>query len=165
MKRIAFLVNAQNPTALALFRRSLENAATLTKTELQEYSVGSAHELPEAFNAMAKAGVDGTVVAEDSLFVSNASAIGALAVAKRIPASGFPHLVDAGGLLGYGADRTALFARTSYFVDRILKGMKPSELPYERATKFGLVVNLKTAKALGLAIPQTVLVRADRAIG
>ena len=164
IQRAGFLVNALNPTGFALFRKSLQEGARLTKIELQEFTVREASELPEAFNAMAKAKVEGVVIAEDSLFVSNANAIGALVLSHYIPASGFTHLADAGGLLGYGADRAALFGRVAYFVDRILKGAKPGELPYERATKFELIVNMKTAKSLGLSMPPAVLVRADRVI-
>ena len=164
ISRAGFLVNALNPTGFALFRKSLAEAARLTQIELQEFAVREAAELPEAFHAMVKARIEGAVVAEDSLFVSNAAAIGALVVTHRIPTSGFTHLADAGGLLGYGADRRALFGRAGYFVDRILKGAKPGELPYERATKFELIVNMKTAKALSLAIPSSVMVRAERVI-
>ena len=162
ISRVAFLVNALNPAGFSLFRKSLEEAARLTKVELQEFTVREGADLPDAFNAMAKAKIDGVVVAEDSLFVSNAGIIAALAVTHKIPASGFTHLADAGGLLGYGANRSALFGRASYFVDRILKGAKPGDLPYERATRFELIVNLKTAKMLGLTIPPSVLVRGDK---
>ena len=162
ISRVAFLVNVLNPAGFSLFRKSLEEAARLTKVELQEFTVREGTDLPEAFNAMAKAKIDGVVVAEDSLFVSNAGIIAALAVTHKIPASGFTHLADAGGLLGYGANRSALFGRASYFVDRILKGAKPGDLPYERATRFELIVNLKTAKMLGLTIPPSVLVRGDK---
>ena len=164
IQRAGFLVNALNPTGFDLFRKSLQEGARLTKIELQEFTVREASELPEAFNAMAKSKIEGVVIAEDSLFVSNAGAIGALVLSHHIPASGFTHFADAGGLLGYGADRAALFGRAAYFVDRILKGAKPGELPYERATKFELIVNMKTAKSLGLSMPAAVLVRADRVI-
>ena len=162
--RVAFLVNALNPGGFTLFRKNLEEAARLTKVELQEFTVREGTDLPEAFNAMAKAKIDGVIVAEDSLFVSNAGIIAALALTHKIPASGFTHFADVGGLLGYGAHRSALFGRASYFVDRILKGAKPGELPYERATRFELIVNLKTAKALALAIPPSVLVRGDKIV-
>ena len=164
VSRVGFLVNARNPTGFALFRKSLEDAALLTKVELQEFTIGEAADLPQAFIAMSTAKIGGVVIAEDSLFVSNAGIIGALALTHRIPASGFTHFADAGGVIGYGADRAALFGRAAYFVDRILKGAKPGDLPYERATKFELIVNLKTAKTLGLSIPSTVLVRADRVL-
>jgi putative ABC transport system substrate-binding protein len=164
VNRAAFLVNALNPGGFALFRKSLEEGARLTKVDLQEFPVREGADLPEAFNAMAKAKVDGVVVAEDSLFVSNAGIIAALALTHKIPASGFTHFADAGALLGYGANRSALFGRAGYFVDRILKGAKPGDLPYERATQFELIVNMKTAKALGLTIPASIMVRTDRVI-
>ncbi|MBI2753071.1 MAG: hypothetical protein HYX46_06105 [Betaproteobacteria bacterium] len=83
---------------------------------------------------------------------------------KRLPSVGYASYADAGGLLAYGANRPALYGRSGYFLDRIFKGAKPGEIPFERAAKFDLIVNLKTAKSLGLTIPQSILLRADRVI-
>jgi len=85
-------------------------------------------------------------------------------VANRIPASGFTNFADAGGLLGYGANRPLVYGRAAYFVDRIFKGSKPGDLPIERATTFELIVNLKIAKVLGITIPQELLQRANKVI-
>jgi putative ABC transport system substrate-binding protein len=81
---------------------------------------------------------------------------------KRLPSAGFKEFAEAGGLLGYGVDILGLFRRAAYFVDRILKGVPPADLPVERPTKFELVINLKTANQIGLIIPPNVLARADR---
>ncbi len=98
------------------------------------------------------------------MFQANAGALAGLAMQKRLPSAGFKEFAEAGGLLGYGADIIRLFRRAAYFVDRILKGAKPADLPIEQPTKFELVINLKTAKALGLTIPPLVLGRADQVI-
>jgi putative ABC transport system substrate-binding protein len=93
-----------------------------------------------------------------------AEAIAALAAARRLPSVGYALYADAGGLLAYGSNREAVYRRAGSFVDRIVKGAHPGELPIERARKFDTVVNLKVAQALGLKIPQTVLLHADRVI-
>ena len=87
-----------------------------------------------------------------------------LALANKLPSIGAREYAQAGGLIGYGVDIPSLYRRAAYFVDRILKGAKPADLPIEQPTKFELIVNLKTAKALGLAISETFLVRADGVI-
>src|SRR6185295_9051113 len=98
------------------------------------------------------------------LLNSLAVTIAGLAAVKQLPAVGYASFADAGGLLAYGSNRSALYGRAAYFLDRIFKGAKPGEIPFERASKFDLIANRKTAKALGVAIPQSVLLRADRMI-
>jgi putative ABC transport system substrate-binding protein len=95
---------------------------------------------------------------------SNSGRIAEIAGQKRLPSAGNTDLAEAGGLIGYGVNVPAMFYHAAYFVDRMLKGAKPGDLPVERATKFDLVLNLKTAKALGLTIPQSLLLRADQVI-
>ena len=101
----------------------------------------------------------------DALFDAERKRIISFAAGNRLPAfygeRGFP---EAGGLISYGANVIDLYRRTAYFIDKILKGVKPADLPIEQPTKFELVINLKTAKALGLTIPQTLLLRADQVI-
>ena len=161
--RVAVLVNPNNPF-VAISLKSMEAAAKTMKVELLQFPVRETGDIPGAFIAMAKAKVDAAVIAEEPLLNSNAGVIAGLAAIQRIPAVGFTNLADAGGLLAYGANRPVVFGRAAYFVDRILKGAKPGDLPIERATKFELIINMKTAKALGIKIPQSILVRADKVI-
>ena len=113
---------------------------------------------------MANKRVEATVIGENALLNSNVGVIAALATSHRLPASGLATFPDAGGLLGYGANRPLVYGRAANFVDKILKGAKPGDIPIERATRFELIVNLKTAKALGIKIPQQLLQRAERVI-
>jgi putative tryptophan/tyrosine transport system substrate-binding protein len=104
-------------------------------------------------------------VGTDPLVNTNRVSINTLALNASLPSVvGFPEFVEAGGLISYGANYPALFGRAAEFVDKILRGAKPAEIPVEQPTKFDLVVNLKTAKALGLDIPPTLLARADEVI-
>jgi putative ABC transport system substrate-binding protein len=123
-----------------------------------------AEDLPEAFNAMGKERCDALLVNNEPLLNSHIGAIASLAAVKRLPSVGYASFADAGGLLAYGANRAALYGRVGYFVDRIFKGAKPGDIPFERAAKFDTIINLKTAKALGITIPPTVRLRADRVI-
>jgi ABC transporter substrate binding protein len=108
--------------------------------------------------------VDSVVVTQDGEFAAGFSEIATLAVANKLPSIGAREYAEAGGLIGYGADILGLYRRAAYFVDRILKGAKPADLPIEQPTKFELVVNLRTAKTTGLGIAETFLVRADEVI-
>jgi len=163
IKRVSVLVNPLNPYNAVNFR-DIAAAAKQMKVELHEFGVKGVEEFPGAFVAMAKKRVEAAVISEDPLFNSNVGIIAALAATHRLPAIGLTTFPDAGGLLGYGANRPLLYGRAANFVDRILKGAKPGDLPIERATKFDLIVNLKTAKALGIKISQQLLQRADRVI-
>jgi putative ABC transport system substrate-binding protein len=131
---------------------------------MQEFPVRDAAGLPEAFNAMEAVRMDAVVVNNEPLLNSHAGTIAALATVKRLPTVGYASFADAGGLLAYGANRPALYGRAGYFLDRIFKGAKPGDIPFERAAKFDVIANLKTARALGLSIPQPFLLRIDRVI-
>lgn len=104
------------------------------------------------------------VFAEGPLLYSNWGAIAALAASHRLLAIGMPNYPDAGGLWGYGANRALMYGRVAFFVDKIFKGAKAGDLPLERATRFDLVVNQKTAKALGVKIPNLISVQATKVI-
>ena len=98
------------------------------------------------------------------MLISNAPAVAALALKQRLPSCGWPDFAIAGGLMAYGVDYPDMFRRAATFVEKILKGAKPGDLPIERSTKFEIIVNLKTAKALGLTIPYNLLARANEVI-
>jgi putative ABC transport system substrate-binding protein len=161
--RVAVLINpanAGNPLQLQTMRVTA-NALNL---ELQALEVRNAKELGEVLAAMAQRRVEALVVPTDTLLRAHAAEIADRAASLRLPSAGSREYAEAGGLIGYGPDPVPLYRRSAYFVDRILKGAKPDDLPIERATKVDLVINLKTAKALGITIPQSLLVRADDVI-
>jgi putative ABC transport system substrate-binding protein len=113
---------------------------------------------------MAKEKVDGFALIEDIVLIQNHKRIADAAIRQRLPSISFVEYPEAGGLFGYGANYLALYRRAPVFVDKILKGARPSDIPIERPTTFEFVVNMKTAKALGLAVPSATLLRADRQI-
>ena len=159
----AVLLNPSNPVSKPVLQ-AMEVAAKSLKVGLQKFDVRGPDELGGTFSAMAASRVEAVVIPEHSIYVANAGLIADLAAKRRIPSAGFPAIPEVGGLIGYGANHAELYRRAAYFVDKILKGAKPGELPVEQPTKFELVVNMKTAKALGLKIPQSILVRADKVI-
>jgi len=107
----------------------------------------------------------GVLVLRDALFLARRTQIAALAAKSRLPTVyGYRKMAEAGGLMAYGASTRHIFRRAATYVDKILKGAKPADLPVEQPTRFELVVNLKTAKALGLTFPPSILVRADQVI-
>jgi len=161
--RVAVLVNPDNP-AMAPIIQAMELTARSFKMGVQQFPVRGPNEFDPAFSAMAKSHIDALVIIEEPMFQANAGMLAGLAMQKRLPSAGFNEFVEAGGLLGYGVDIFGLFRRAAYFVDRILKGVPAADLPVERPTKFEVVVNLKTAKALGLTVPASVLLRADHVI-
>jgi putative ABC transport system substrate-binding protein len=163
LKRVAALFNVQNAYNEVYFRE-MEPAAKLMQVELQQFVIKGVEELPGAFAAMAEKRMEAAVIGEDPVLNTHGGAIAALAVAHRLAASGYTNFARDGGLLGYGANRPLVYARAANFVDRIFKGAKPGDLPIERATKFDLIVNLKTATVLGIKIPPQLLLRADRVI-
>ena len=113
---------------------------------------------------MAKRRVDAVVVTEDGEFAPSFGAIATLAAANKLASIGAREYAQAGGLIGYGGNLPSLYRRAAYFVDKILKGAKPADLPIEQPTGFELVINLKTAKTLGLEIAPAMLARADEII-
>ena len=117
------------------------------------------------FAAMADQQFGALVIHEDTMLNANANALAIFAAVRRLPSSGFPEFVRAGGLLAYGINFPDTDYRAAAFVDKILNGAKAADLPVERSTKFNLTINLQTAKALGLDLPATVLAHADEVIG
>jgi putative ABC transport system substrate-binding protein len=162
-RQVAVLLNADSPATIPTLRAMEATAASL-KLELQQFPVRGPGEFDGAFAAMAKRRVDAVVVLDDGMLAAHVGAIAKLAAKMRLPSIGLGEFAEAGGLMAYGVNRVESFHRAAYFVDRILKGAKPADLPVEQATRFETVLNLKTAKALGLQFPQAVLARADRVI-
>jgi putative ABC transport system substrate-binding protein len=161
--RVAALLNPANGSSGPALQ-AMRAAAKSLKLELQPFEARSPKEFGSIFSAMAKGHIDAIVVQQDTLFRVHASEIAHLAAKQRLPSVGNKEFAEAGGLIGYGVNDSELYRRGAYFVDRVLKGAKPGDLPIERPTRFELVVNLKTAKALGITIPQSILVRTDRVI-
>ena len=162
-RRVTALLNPNNP-AQELSFQAMETTARSLKMELQRLDVREAGKIESAFSAMAKQRADAVVIPLDSMFNVNGRAIADLAAKLRLPSAGPREFAEAGGLIGYGVNRLDGWRHAAYFVDKILKGAKPADLPVERPTKFELVVNLKTAKAIGLTVPPGLLARADQVI-
>ena len=159
MRRIAVLTNAADPVFAKLVLDQVELAGRITGIEIQPIPVhGPNEELDAAFATIARGRADAVVI-QGSLSTKR---IADLALEYRLPAASTTRgFVDSGGLMSYGADGPALFRHSAKFVDRILQGRQPNDLPIEQPTKFELAVNLRTAKAMGLTIPETFLLRAD----
>jgi putative ABC transport system substrate-binding protein len=162
-RRVAVLSNPDNPARGGTLK-AMEATARSLKVELQEFEARGPTEFESVFSMMTKSRIDAVVPTQDSVLAANVRAIADLAAKKRLPSVGTKEFSEAGGSIGYGMNFPYNYRRAAYFVDRILEGAKPADLPIEQPTKFELVINLKTAKALGLTIPQSILVRADEII-
>jgi putative ABC transport system substrate-binding protein len=162
--RVAVLYYAPNPTE-PLVWHTLPEAAKPLNVTLQPYAVQDPTEFAGAFAAMTKARAEALLVRSNTFMNTHTRRIVDLAAQSRLPAI-YPYkeAAAAGGLMGYGVNLADNFRRLGFYVDKILKGAKPADLPVEQPTKFDLVINLKTAKALGLTIPQSLLMRADEVI-
>jgi len=162
--RVAVLTNPTNGSHPAL-TRELQVAARALGVQLQFLEARSPEQFDDAFAAMTRERAAALLVLTDAMFIGQRRRIVDLAAASRLPAMYHQReFVDAGGLISYGASVSDMFRRAATHVDKILKGAKPADLPVEQPTKFEFVVNVKAAKALGLTIPQTLLLRADEVI-
>ena len=162
LRRVAALWHPANPTN-PIQLKSAHAAARSLGMQLDPVSVQNPTDFDSAFKAVR--GTDGLLMLESPFFTTHRARLAELAVESRLPAIyGQREYVDVGGLMSYGADYRDLFRRAARHVDKILKGAKPADLPVEQPTKFELVINLKTAKALGLTIPPSLLARADQVI-
>jgi ABC-type uncharacterized transport system substrate-binding protein len=160
---VGLLLNLANPINESILPEMSRFAQPL-KLKLHQFDVRAPAEFEGAFAAMAAKRVGAFVVIDDAMMISNAPAVAALALKQRLPSCGWPDFAIDGGLLAYGVDFPDMFRRAATFVDKIRKGAKPGDLPVERSTKFEIIVNLKTAKVLGLTIPYNLLARADQVI-
>jgi putative ABC transport system substrate-binding protein len=164
-KRIAAFINPSNETNRVLFPREAPPAAAKLGFQLDIINVRGAGEIPGAVAAAKAAGAEALWIIGDPIFHAPPNMLPDLALQAGLPSSYLIRdIVQAGGLISYGPDFLALFRRGAYYVDRILKGAKPADLPIEQPTKFLLAINLKTAKSLGLEIPVSLLTRADELI-
>jgi putative tryptophan/tyrosine transport system substrate-binding protein len=164
ISRVALLWNPVDPGAQA-YRNAVENAARRLGVTFHAVEARGHQQLEAAFAAMLRERADGVVVLQDPVLLSARRQVVALSVRHRLPAVyALREFVEVGGLMSYGVNVAHQFRRAAAYVDKILKGAKPADLPVEQPTKFELVINLKTAKALGLTIPQSLLVRADEII-
>jgi putative ABC transport system substrate-binding protein len=145
--------------------KAVEDTGQKLGLRIQPVAVRSATEYERAFSSIVQERAGGVLVLSTPLFMGGAKELAELALTHKLPTMFGPREhVEAGGLLSYSPDRADLYRRAATYVDKILKGASPSELPVQQATKFELVVNLRTAKSIGLTIPQTVLLRADQVI-
>ena len=143
----------------------MQAAARALNVRLDMLDAGNPTKFDGALAAIETSGARGIIVTADPLFVANRAQVIQLAAKKRLAAVYFTKdFVVAGGLMSYGASRAESFRRAATYVDKILKGAKPGELPIEQPTTYELVINLNTAKALGITIPQSILVRVDEVI-
>jgi putative tryptophan/tyrosine transport system substrate-binding protein len=162
--RVAVLTNPGNPTR-ALMLAEAEAAMRALGGQLQVFDARGPDEFDMIFSALRRTPVDALLILVDPMLFGQRKRLAELTARTRLPAAtGLREFADAGVLMTYGASLSDLFRRSATFVDKILKGAKPGDLPIEQPTKFELVINLKTAKALGLTIPQTLLLRADEVI-
>ena len=164
LERIAILENSAEP-GVAQMRKQLDEAAGALKVRLQNLDVRTLNDLTSAFQAANKGRTEALLAITSFVLISHQGRIVELAQQNRLPAIyPWPEFVQTGGLMSYGANSEDLFRRAATYVDKILRGAKPADLPVEQPTKFEFIVNLKAAKQIGLTMPQKVLARADRVI-
>jgi putative ABC transport system substrate-binding protein len=164
LSHVTVLVNPNNRGSYQGME-AMQAAAEQLKVTVRTIEVRSPNEVESAFSAIARERANGVVVGPDGIFFNQRARIAALALERKLPTVFVWDLaVESGALMAYGPNVLAMCYRLAYFVDKILKGAKPGDLPVEQPTKFDLAINLKTAKALALTIPQSILLRADRVI-
>ena len=165
ISRVAALWNPANPIFQAIQRRETEVAARALGMQLQFVEARAPDEIDRAFARVAKERMRALLVLNDPVFTAQRKQIADLSAKHRFPTvSGTREYTEVGGLMAYGPSFPDMYRRAAYYVDRILKGTKPADLPVEQPMKFELIINLKTAKQIGLTIPPNVLARADKVI-
>ena len=164
VSRVAFLHNPSDASNV-IFLKQLQSSARGMGLTIRLSEVRDPTDFDRAFSAMAREGVNGLMVAAGTLTSTHRKRIVDLALKSRIPAMyGERSFVEVGGLMSYAANFVEQYRRAAVYVDKVLKGTKPADIPVEQPTKFELVINLKTAKQMGLTIPQSVLYQADKVI-
>jgi putative tryptophan/tyrosine transport system substrate-binding protein len=163
--RIAVLANPASAHVFGIYTQDAERAARVLGLQLVKAEASQPRELDGVFDAAVRGGAQGLLVLTDPMLSAQARRIAELAAHHRLPAMYWgKRFVEVGGLAAYSADFDAMVRRSTYYLDRILKGARPSELPVEQPTRFALIINLKAAAALGLTLPPSMLVRADQVI-
>jgi putative ABC transport system substrate-binding protein len=142
----------------------MRSTAQSLGVEILEFPIRGPQDFDEVLHEMAARNIDAVAINEDPIVLSNSKALVAAVASRGLPAIGFIEFAEAGGLMAYGVNIVELHRRAAVFVDKILKGAKPGDLPVERPTKFNFIVNLKAAKVLNIAIPPAMLARADELI-
>jgi len=160
---VGVLLNPINP-ANAQILPAMRRTAEPLKLKLHQFGVREPAEFEAAFAEMASKRIGALAVIDDAYLVANAQTLAQMALRQRLPSSGWPDYAAAGGLLSYGVNFPDMFRRAATFVDKILKGAKPNDLPVERPTKFETIVNVKTARAIGIEVSTSLLLRADEVI-
>lgn len=164
LSRAAILMNPDNSSHFTILK-DIQLAARSIQVNVQPFHARTLPEIENAFPGMIREKSNALIVIPDPFFISQWRQIAELAARSRLPSiSRFQEYPQAGGLMSYGNSNEDNYGRAAYYVDRIFKGARPGDLPVEQPTKFYLVVNMKTARALGITIPPSVLVRADRVI-
>jgi putative ABC transport system substrate-binding protein len=164
LSRVAVLVNPTNSSHAAILK-STQDAARKLDIKVLPAEARTPQEIERAFSAMAREHAGAVIIAIDAFFIQQGRQIAQLAAKQRLPSmAGSREYVEAGGLMSYGQNLADNYRRAATYVDKILKGARPGDLPIEQPTTFELFINRKTAKAIGLAIPQELLLRADRVI-
>lgn len=164
LSRVAVLVNPSNPANIKNLE-GLEAAGQKRGVKILRADARTPQEIDDAFSLIRQQNAGALVVSLEPLFQQQKSQIAELTAKHRLPSmAAYREYAEAGGLMSYGSNLTEIFQRTATYVDKILKGAKPADLPVEQPTKFELVINRKTAKALGLTIPQSLLISADKVI-
>jgi putative ABC transport system substrate-binding protein len=164
LAKAAVLLNANNQAGSQLILRELAPTAKALKVELLTFEARGPGDFESIFAAMIAQQIGAAVIHEDPMFNANSKAIVDIVARHRLPTCGFPEFAAAGGLMAYGINLPELDRRAAVFVDKILKGAKPADLPVERASKFTTIVNLRTARAMGIDMPTSILLRADEVI-
>jgi putative ABC transport system substrate-binding protein len=168
LSRVALLVNATDKPGTVRYVDAGRTAADPLRVTISPIAVSATDELPNAFSAINEDNLQGAVLTQDGLFFSSIEGfqrLSKLAIDRNVPMIGYSRqMAENGALLSYGPDSLGIIRRAGAYIDKILKGAKPSDLPVEQPAKFELIVNLKTARALGLTVPPMILARADEVI-
>jgi ABC-type uncharacterized transport system substrate-binding protein len=165
VSKVALLVNPNDRDSARRYIDEAQRAAEKLQLALHPFEVRAPADLALAFSKMRDNQINGVVVSQDGLFFVTRKDIADLALTHRLPLAVYSReTVEAGALASYGPSNYGIFRRSGFYIDKILKGTKPADLPVEQPTKFEFIINLKTAKALDLAVPPALLARADEMI-